>query len=55
MVKKADSTDVLLSSSIYDLEPILEALCSLVSLPYRNIMALEDMHLSEGVLPEGIY
>ena len=53
MAKKIDNTDVLLSSNIYELDPMLEALCQLVSIKYQSIMAIEDMSLSP--IPEGIY
>ena len=52
-LKLNKDVEILLSSSIFDLEPLLEGLCSMINIEYKSIMSLEDLHLSPP--PDGIY
>jgi len=52
-LKLNNDVEIILSSSIFDLEPLLEGICSLVNIEYKSIMSLEDLHLTPP--PDGIY
>ena len=53
MCRQNPAVEVVISSSFYELEDMLEVTCAQVGIKYSPTMAFENMHLS--AMPEGIY
>ena len=52
LVRDADS-DVLFSTDIFNLEPLVQAVCDIAKIKYRDIMSIENLQISDP--PVGIF